>query len=158
MGCADVDHHARTWAEREFGDAELGDKRRTKRLVEIAAGALRRPAGRVTEVFGTDAERQGAYDFLENEEVGAGDVLAAAVRATVRRIAKQPYAFVAIDGTSVSLVDHRGTKDFGAIGAYKDGGRGLKLLHAYVIDRRGIPSGVSSQIWWTRPDAHIKQK
>ena len=153
-----MDHQARTWAEREFGDAELGDERRTRRLVEIAAGALRHPAGRVTEVFGTDAERQGAYDFLENDAVGAGAILEAAVRATVRRVSNQPYAFVAIDGTSVSLIDPRGVKNFGGIGAYKDGGRGLKLLHAYVIDRRGVPSGVSSQIWWARPDTHIKQK
>lgn len=153
-----MDHQAQTWAEREFGDAALGDERRTRRLVEIAAGALRRPAGRVTEVFGTDAGRQGAYDFLENEAVSAGAILEAAVRATVRRVAKQPYAFVAIDGTSLSLIDPHGTKNFGAIGAYKDGGRGLKLLHAYVIDRQGIPSGMSCQIWWARPDAHIKKK
>jgi len=153
-----VEHQARTWADREFGHAELGDQRRTRRLVDIAAGALRRPAGRITEVFGTDAERQGAYDFLENEEIGAEAVLAATVRASMRRVAKQSYAFVAIDGTSLSLVDHRGIKDFGAIGAYKDFGRGLKLIHAYVVDRHGVPAGVSSQIWWTRPAAYVKKK
>ena len=123
-------HQARTWAEKEFGDAELGDERRTLRLVGMAEGALSRPAGRITEVFRTESERQGAYDFLENEEIEASDVLAATVRASVRRVAKQPYAFVAIDGTSLSLVDHRRLKDFGAVGAYKDFGRGLKLIHA----------------------------
>lgn len=124
----------------------------------MATRALERPAGHVTEVFRTDAERQGAYDFLEDEEVEAASVLAAAARASVRRVAKQPYAFVAVDGTSLSLVDRRAVKDFGAIGTYKDFGRGLKLIHAYVIDQHGIPSGVSSQIWWTRPDAYVKKK
>lgn len=142
---------ARTWARREFGDAELGDERRTKRLVEIATGALRRPAGRITEVFNSDAERQGAYDFLESEQIRADALLDATARASIRRVAKQSHAFVAIDGTSLSLVDHQSSKDFGAIGAYKDFGRGLKLMHAYVIDQVGVPSGVSSQIWWTTP-------
>jgi Transposase DNA-binding/Transposase Tn5 dimerisation domain len=153
-----VKHQARTWAQKEFGDAELGDERRTRRLVGMATRALERPAGHVTEVFRTDAERQGAYDFLEDEEVEAASVLAAAARASVRRVAKQPYAFVAIDGTSLSLVDRRAVKDFGAIGAYKDFGRGLKLIHAYVVDQHGIPSGVSSQIWWARPDTYLKKK
>jgi len=95
-----VEHQALTWAEKEFGDAELGDVRRTARLVGMAASAFCRPAGRVTEVFRTDSERQGAYDFLENEEVEASEVLAATVRASVRRVAGQAHAFVAIDGTS----------------------------------------------------------
>ena len=153
-----MEHQARTWAQKEFGDAELGDERRTLRLVGMAEGALCRPAGRVTEVFRTEAGRQGAYDFLENEEIEASEVLAATARASVRRVAKHPYAFVAIDGTSLSLVDRRGLKDFGAVGAYKDFGRGLKLIHAYVIDHHGVPSGVSSQIWWARPGTHIKKK
>lgn len=153
-----MEHQALTWAENEFGDAELGDVRRTARLVGMAASACCRPAGRITEVFRADSERQGAYDFLENEEIEASEVLAATVRASVRRVARQAHAFVAIDGTSLSLVDRQRLKDFGAVGAYKDFGRGLKLIHAYIIDQHGVPSGVSSQIWWARPDAYVKKK
>jgi hypothetical protein len=149
---------ARRWAREEFGHAELGDERRTKRLVEIAATAMRRPAGRVTAVFADDAQRQGAYDFLESDRTHYDALLEATARASVERVAGQPYAFVAIDGTSLSLVDCQRAKDFGAIGAYKDFGRGLKLMHAYVIDHRGIPSGVSAQLWWTRPDEKVKKK
>ena len=31
------------WADREFGRAEMGDKRRTRRLVKTAAGKARNP-------------------------------------------------------------------------------------------------------------------
>ena len=44
------------------------------RLVLVAAQAARRPAGKVTEVFGNDADRQGAYGLLESQEVTGGQV------------------------------------------------------------------------------------
>jgi Transposase DNA-binding len=53
---------AREWAYSEFGRAELGDARRTGRLVSMAAAAARRPGGKVLDVFRSSAERQGAYD------------------------------------------------------------------------------------------------
>src|SRR5262249_38313011 len=56
----------RAWAIESFGHAELGDERRTRRLVGMARRAARSPAGRVTEVFCQPAERQAAYDFLEH--------------------------------------------------------------------------------------------
>jgi hypothetical protein len=46
------------WARETFGCAELGDARRTKRLMQIAAQAGRRPSGRISAVFESDAERQ----------------------------------------------------------------------------------------------------
>ena len=48
---------AKAWAQEEFGDAQLGDARRTARLVAIGSGVAARPGGRVTSVFGTGAER-----------------------------------------------------------------------------------------------------
>jgi len=43
--------------------------RRTARLVRMASTLGVRPAGRITQVFRTSAERQGAYDLLSNEIV-----------------------------------------------------------------------------------------
>jgi len=51
------------WAEEQFGGVDLGDRRRTSRLVSIASSVARFPAGTVTSVFDNDAERQGTYDF-----------------------------------------------------------------------------------------------
>jgi len=57
---------AQRWAKKTFGDTELGDERRTARLVAMAAQLARTPGGTVGQVFTEDAERQGAYDFLES--------------------------------------------------------------------------------------------
>jgi len=50
-----MDNAAWSWAEEVFGQAELGDSRRTRRLVHIAAEAAARPGGRVLEVCRTTA-------------------------------------------------------------------------------------------------------
>jgi hypothetical protein len=68
---------AQSWAEKTFGDAELGDERRTARLVAMAAQLARTPAGTVAQVFTEDAERQGAYDFLESRRVSVGAIVSA---------------------------------------------------------------------------------
>jgi hypothetical protein len=111
---------ARKWAREEFGFAELGHAARTKRLVTMAGGALRKPAGKVSEVYETDAQRQGAYDFLEGSQVSAEAVTAACVAASVKRCCGQPFVFVPVDGSSVSLTDREGQKGLGAVGAGAD--------------------------------------
>lgn len=57
------------WAEEEFGDSDLGDLRRTKRAVELAAVMAARPGGRVTSVVQNSAEREGAFRLLCNRAV-----------------------------------------------------------------------------------------
>ena len=77
---------ARAWARETFGDAALGDARRTDRLVRVAETALRRPAGCITEVFTRDADRQGAYALLESPAVPLAAVAEAAFGATVTQL------------------------------------------------------------------------
>jgi len=71
------------WAHQEFGHADLGDRRRTRRLVAMAAAAARQPAGTVTAVFEGSAEREGAFRLLENNGVSAAAIAAATHRTTV---------------------------------------------------------------------------
>jgi hypothetical protein len=95
------------WAAQEFGDANLGDPRRTRRLVAVGAACAAHPAGKVTEVFTEGAGREGAYRLLENDHVAAAEIAAAARRAGARRTWAQPHVFVPIDGSSLNIVDSR---------------------------------------------------
>ena len=83
MDLLEVQNSQLAWATSTFGDAALGDARRTARLVEIAAGVSERPNGRVTQVF-EGAEREAAYRLLENRAVVADEVQQAAFRAGAR--------------------------------------------------------------------------
>ena len=140
----------REWAHEEFGHAELGDPRRTDRLVRMAAALAERPGGKVLDVFRSNAEQQGAYDLLSNGRVTREAMLAAVETATVGRCAGEPWVHVVVDGTSLKLADWKRQKDFGAVGSTLNGARGLKVIHAYALSPDGTPAGVLNQQWWAR--------
>lgn len=96
------------------------------------------------------AERQGAYDFLEHDEVAVERVCEAAGEAAVRRCGRFPWVYVILDGTSLTLTDTAVAKDFGSIGSRSRGARGLKVLNTLALDPAGVPMGNPAQIWWTR--------
>ena len=143
------------WAERTFGSADLGDKRRNRRLVAMAKLAARKPAGRVTEVFTSSADRQAAYDFLEHDCVSVERTQAAVFDATARSCASEPRVLVVVDGSSLGLADRQGSagvKDFGTVGSISQGGRGIKVVTALALSEDGVCLGVADQKWWTRTE------
>src|SRR3954466_3880913 len=94
---------ARTWARETFGGIDLGDARRTSRLVRMASLAADQPSGTVPSVFNDAADQQGAYDFLESEHVDA-DVLEGGHGAAVAALcAVTREVLVAVDGSSLTF-------------------------------------------------------
>ena len=138
------------WAQITFGEADLGDKRRTKRLTAMAAAVAKSPAGNVTQVFRTGADRESAYRFVENEDVDPQAIVKAMRFAVVERCADEEFVFVAIDGSSVHLADHLRMKDYGSIGSRKKGGRGLKVTAGLAVSSAGVPIGLTSLNMWAR--------
>jgi hypothetical protein len=110
------------------------------------------PAGRITQVFRVGAERQGAYDFLEHEQVSSEAVASALFESTALASAAHDRVLVALDGTSLRMVDVEGTKGFGHIGTFTKGAYGLKVVNALALSCRGTPIGLADQAWWSRHD------
>ena len=138
------------WAHQQFGGAAIADPRWVNRLVIVAAQAARKPGGKVSEVFRGDAERQGAYGLLESELVKAGRVAQAMFEACCRGCAREEFVFCAVDGTSLTLAEGAGTKGFGPVGSRARGARGLKVINALAMSPKGVPLGLTSQVWWAR--------
>jgi hypothetical protein len=109
-------------------------------------------------VFSDDAQREGAYDFLENEHVDPQEMMAGLASATVRRCAGLPFVFVPVDGTSLTVSDWGAARDFGCIGSAKGGARGLKVIDALAVDPQGVPVGLLGLTWWARPEPIRKKK
>lgn len=141
---------AQLWAEEEFAHARLRDKRRTARLVDMAAEAARHPAGRISALFSTDAQRQGAYDWLENPACEPGSVARASHQATARRCQNQPLVFVPVDKASLTLADPQVRKDLGPVGTRVTRARGLQVMSAIAVDEEGTPQGLLGQAYWSR--------
>jgi len=145
-----VSEASKQWAAGEFGRVDLGDSRRTARLVQMAAAACERPSGKVAAVFPSDPEREGAYDFLENDEVDVTELIEALASATARRCAELPFVFVPVDGSSITVTDLTGKKDMGDVGPRANAGRGLKVIDALAVDPQGTPVGLLGLTWWAR--------
>ena len=124
---------ARSWAREEFGSAALGDSRRTHRLVRMVAGAARNPSGKVSSVFDKAKEREGAYDFLESPHVSAKAVAESVFAATAKRTKERGYAYVVIDGSSLSLPDETGGKGFGPVGTRQVPVSGVMVNSALAV-------------------------
>jgi hypothetical protein len=139
------------WATEQFGAVNLGDARRTARLVRIGASAARTPAGTVTGVFDSDAERQGAYDFLESPHVKAEALERGAGEAVASKCASEARIFVPVDGSSLAFTDRKGERGLGAVGTYTAGALGLKVITALALNDEGVPLGPLRQVFWKRP-------
>lgn len=141
---------AQEWAEETYGHAQLGHAARTKRLVSMAASVAMKPAGKVTSVAGTVAQREGAYRFLEDEVVSARAVGEASAWACAQLASGLPVVVVPEDGTSLKLTDTQGDKGTGPIGSRVAGARGLQVMTALGVSEEGVPLGVLAQRSWAR--------
>lgn len=141
---------ARKWAENEFGEAELGDERRRRRLIAIAAEVGSRPAGTVNGACATSATREGTFRFLRNAGIDAAELQSSVARATTRRSSEKELVFVAVDGTSLCITDRNRSKGIGAVGSWHQGARGMYAMTALVVDELGAALGIGAQKLWCR--------
>lgn len=142
---------ASRWAHQTFAMTPLGDIRRSRRLVAMATSTARRPSGKVSEVFDRTHEREGAYDFLENDAIKASDIAEMLFAATVEQAKAEPLAYVVVDGTSLTLTDAKASKGFGPVGSPNRPARGLQVMNALGVSRHGVPLGLVDQLFWARP-------
>lgn len=148
-----MDEQVEQWARESFGDCALGDRRRTNRLVRIAAAAASRPAGAVTGAILNAAEREAAYRFIESSAISPSAIGAAIFRASARACASSTQVVVAVDQSTVSVTDNSG-KGFGRTSTSfaKRGRRGCQVMSALALDSEGVTTGLLGQEWRIRSD------
>lgn len=119
------------WAQNEFAFADLGDPRRSRRLVNIAAQLAAHPGGTLPQAFADWAELKAAYRFFDNPSVNHQRVVQPHLERT-RLACREPGEYLIIEDTSdLDFSAHRRTQDLGVIG---DGeGRGLELHSALAV-------------------------
>jgi hypothetical protein len=137
------------WAEEQVASAKLGDARRVRRAASMLRRAAEQPAGRLTAVFRTGAELQGAYDFIE-ADVAPRALATAFAEASLRLVGDASFFYAVVDGSSLSLTDISKTKDFGSIGTRAIPTRGLKVLDALAVAADGTPVGLLDLEFWAR--------
>jgi hypothetical protein len=117
------------WAAEEFGACDLGDIRRTERLVHYAAQAAANPDGSTPKQTESWADCKAAYRLFEEDDVTFGAITAPHYRATR---ARTTGTWLLISDTTETHFSGRNVRGLGATG--NGGGRGF-LLHSSLMVR-----------------------
>lgn len=146
------------WAFQEFGETQTGDARRTERLVKMAAQAAATPAGKLTQVFSKEADRQAAYKLLEKGHVEQQQALKSASAAAWRRARGEKRVLVAIDGSPLTVLAASvgDGKGYGPVGTARRKVAGVESMNAVLISQGGVVLGVVGQALWVRPEEPCK--
>jgi len=116
---------AKEWAMIEFSGAQLGDVRRTRRLVEVAARLAENPRGTLPGTFPRWSDLKAAYGLLSNEQVTHGNVMDPHWARTRQACQERGEYLLVEDTTELDFTSHQAAEGLGRIG--NDGGRGLYL-------------------------------
>jgi len=143
------------WAVHEFGEAQLGDERRTARLVQLATILAERPTGSISEAAGSKAATKGAYRFFDNDAIDPDEILRSHVEATYGRMNRQELVLVANDTTELVLTGHPATEGLGSVGS--GSGVGLLAHGSLSMSEEGVPLGVLSLQRWVREESKGKR-
>jgi len=96
-----------SWADVEFADADLGDRRLNQRVVRIAKSLAAAPKESIPTACDGLAETLAVYQFLDNDKVTLDKVLAPHRERTHHRMRKDPIVLVAQDTTELDYTGCR---------------------------------------------------
>jgi Transposase DNA-binding/Transposase Tn5 dimerisation domain len=142
---------ATSWAVTEFADADLGDLRRTQRLVQLAHVLAQQPGATLPEACGSGAMLKAAYRFFTNEDMAPDDIVHSHIEATYRRLNAVPLVLAVQDTTEATWTHLRATEGLGPLG--HTACHGLLVHTTLAITPERVPLGLLAQQVWARdPD------
>jgi hypothetical protein len=150
-----MDTHNDTFGMRNFGTLDLGDCRRTRRLVDLADQLCRHPGGTLPDKLNRPADLRAFYRLMDRPEVTHALLIDSHVRHTRARIAALGHGVVLIvhDATELDYTTKKTLcDDLGQIG---DGTHRGYICHnsLAVHADTGAVLGLTSQILHHRADA-----
>src|SRR5579859_2514352 len=107
---------AEEWALETFGAAELGDVRRTDRLVRIASALGENPSVSLPASMCNWADTHAAYQFLGNPAISHEQIMAPHFAAIYQEAAERSQVLLIGDTTDVNLSSHKATTGLGPVG------------------------------------------
>lgn len=139
-----------SWAENEFGRAQLGDTRRTRRLVKLSTQRAQQPSASFPQSCDTPADLKAAYRFLVQEDIQREQILASHIAATQERMQAEGVVLAAQDTTKVDYTHHPSKQGLGYLQNLQH--RGLFLHSTLAITPSRVPLGLIDQQIWVRED------
>ncbi len=136
------------WAEQEFGECELGDRRLTRRLVKLVAAEAANPGASHAQAAGGDPHQlKACYRFLNNDSpaLHLASILQTHRTQTLRRMKRHATVLIVQDTTDLNFSSRPQCQGLGRTTANQTGAktRGLKLHSSLAVEAEGgLPLGV----------------
>lgn len=150
-----------SWALKEFGSINLGDKRLNNRLVKLADDFSKHPDFSINQSSKDWHAAKAAYRFFQNDKVTEKEILQPHFENTAERCKKQNYIIIAQDTSVIGLSHHPKTKGLGSIGGHPNPispVKGLYMHSALAMTPNGMPLGLLSNTFWSREKVRDKSK
>lgn len=148
------------WAQRTFGDCNLGDERRSKRLVDIGTRMASQMGSSLSKsCAGEQAALLGGYRLLRNAQVDPGAIRAGGFAATVRQ-AQQYGVLLAVEDTTSITYEHAVEAQLGTTSNSPSAKRRGDQVHSVLLldasSRQSV--GLIEQAHWRRETGEYGKK
>ncbi|MFT6506555.1 MAG: hypothetical protein ACJAUK_000635 [Colwellia polaris] len=144
---------ATQWAQLVFGQANLNDPRRTKRLVQLTSDMAENASSSIVKACGTSAKIEGAYRFIRNEKISPDEIANAGFKHTQEIIQQRPLV-LAIQDTTGLTYKHNVTEELGDVCCSKNKTSKTRTLYAHstlVLDAQTEQTiGLANQYYFYR--------
>jgi hypothetical protein len=146
-----------TFGEEQFGAAQLGDRRRTARLVDLANRMANHPGGTLPDKVNSPASLKALYRLMNCRTVTHRSVLEAPRRRTLEKMAAAEGTVLVIhDGTELDFTGLRSIANLGQLGNGKNRGYVAHNVLAVVAETREV-LGLAVQHLAKRPTVTKKE-
>jgi len=108
--------HAEKWAINTFGAAELGDPRRTDRLIKVASALASNPSASLPCALETWGETLGAYRLLDNPAISYEQIMSPHWSQTYLEATQGSRTLLLADTTEMDFSTHKAVKGLAPIG------------------------------------------
>lgn len=140
------------WSEAVFGSVELGDKRLTKRLIQIGKQLSTSPGSSLSSSCeGQDALLEGSYRFLRNKRIEASQIANGGFQVT-GQLSQSIPTLLAIEDTTTLSYTHQVKEKLGDLGGPKErSSRGFHVHTTLLMDAdKEKTIGLIAQNRWCR--------
>ena len=145
-----------SWAQQEFANANLGDKRRTQKLAKLAGQRCSHRQASFSQACGNNAETKAAYRFYENNSISPSEILSSHQQATQTRMSQESIILAVQDTTELDYTHHPATKGLGVM--HDKEHHGLMMHTTIAVTPQRVPLGIIHQQVWSRPEEDFGKK
>lgn len=165
MSNPDLLRSAASWAAQEMCHVQVGDRRRTARLVTVTTALAQNPNGTLPGTFTDWVDLRAAYRLFAEGDVTHAAILAPHTQ-RVAQACQTPGQYLLVeDTTTLSFNTHVAPGDLGPVN--DQGGRGFLVHNTLALrvthwDPDQVPAvtveGLAGQQCWSRPKAALKRR